>query len=183
MKLLKLSLLALVLTALNAHAQSSADPAQAAFFARLGKLCGATFEGAATLTPNMPGDALAGKKLVFKFATCSADEIRIPFSVGEDRSRTLVVRHDAEGLSLKHDHRHADGTPETLTMYGGPAGKAGSALSQSFTSDAHTVKLAPATATNLWTLILSEDGKSVSYHLDRAGKPRYKLELQRVVAP
>ena len=40
--------------------------------------------------------------------------------VGEDRSRTWIVSVLSDGrLRLKHDHRHEDGEPDAITMYGG----------------------------------------------------------------
>ncbi|MGZ8321091.1 MAG: hypothetical protein ACXWVD_18470 [Telluria sp.] len=169
---------AAMLGAMAAFNPALAHDARPAFFANLGALCGATFEGASVF-PRDPGDAFAGKKLVAHVATCSADEIRVPFIVGEDRSRTWVIRKSAQGLELKHDHRHADGTPDELTMYGGMANGAGSAHAQSFAADAYTAKLIPAASTNVWTLSLSPDGKTMSYFLERDGKPRFKAELAR----
>ncbi|HEU4853438.1 MAG TPA: hypothetical protein VFT37_14925 [Telluria sp.] len=158
-----------------AHAQADS---KAAFFARLGALCGVTFEGASVF-PREAGDAFAGKKLVANVAKCGATEIRVPFIVGEDRSRTWIITKAGNGLELKHDHRHADGTPDEQTMYGGMASEAGSSNAQSFHADAYTAKLIPAAATNVWTLTLSPDGKTLTYFLERDGKPRFKAELLR----
>lgn len=163
---------------LQASAEAQANPAQTAFFASLAALCGASFEGASVF-PRDPGDTFAGKNLVATVATCTADQIRVPFMVGEDRSRTWIFQRTGAGLTLKHDHRHADGTPDAQTMYGGLAGQTGSAFSQSFYADAYTAKLIPAAATNVWTLTLSADGKTMSYALERDGKPRFKAELAR----
>ncbi|NML59681.1 hypothetical protein HHL21_00950 [Massilia sp. RP-1-19] len=157
----------------HAHAEGKAD-----FFARLTSLCGARFEGASVF-PREAGDAFAGKKLVAHIATCTADEVRVPFTVGADRSRTWIFTKSAAGLELKHDHRHADGTPDEQTMYGGMANDQGSADVQSFEADAYTAKLIPAASTNVWTVTLAPDGKSISYHLARDGKPRFKAELAR----
>jgi len=49
---------------------------------------------------------------VLLFVDCSDKEIRIPFRVGEDKSRTWILSLDDRGLLFRHDHRHADGTPE-----------------------------------------------------------------------
>lgn len=155
-----------------------AGGAHAAFFAKLSALCGATFEGASVF-PVDPADAFAGKKLVANVASCKADEIRVPFVVGADRSRTWIIRHEPGALTLKHDHRHEDGTPDAVTMYGGLANDSGSAQSQSFLADAHTAKLIPAAATNVWTISLSPDGRKLTYYLERDAKPRFKAELYR----
>ncbi|MDQ1918989.1 hypothetical protein [Massilia pseudoviolaceinigra] len=155
---------------------ADANGARDAFFANLGKLCGAVYEGA-SVAPNDGGEAFAGKKLVATVSACNASEIRIPFAVGEDTSRTWIVTRTPSGLTLQHDHRHADGTPDAQTMYGGAAGSNGSAIAQSFHADAYTAKLIPAAATNVWTLSVSPDGLKLSYALDRDGKPRFRAEL------
>ncbi|MGZ8302515.1 MAG: hypothetical protein ACXW2U_07745 [Telluria sp.] len=174
---MKLLVTAAMLGALAVSASAQAqDNAAAAFFARLGTLCGASFEGASVF-PRDPGDAFAGKKLVAHVASCSADEVRIPFAVGADKSRTWIIRKTPAGLELKHDHRHEDGTPDAQTMYGGLSNSQGSALSQSFHADAYTAKLIPAAATNVWTLELAPDGRSMAYNLERDGKPRFRAEL------
>lgn len=181
MTLLKLPLLALVFSTCNAYAQAPAqDTARSAFFANLGKQCGATFEGAASVTPDRPGDHFVGRKLVLHIASCSADEIRIPFAVGDNRSRTIIIRYDGTVLSVKHDHRHENGTPEAVTMYGGPAADGGSALMQSFTSDSYTTKLLPNMLNPLWILRLSEDGQTVRYDLDISNNQIYRFDFRKV---
>lgn len=171
------ALAALLVAALTTPAHASGD-SRDAFFANLGALCGATFEGASVF-PREAGDAFAGKKLVANVARCSANEIRVPFIVGEDRSRTWIFTRTGSGLELKHDHRHADGTPDEQTMYGGMAGDKGTPHAQSFHADAYTAKLIPAAATNVWTVTLSPDGKTLTYFLERDAKPRFKAELTR----
>lgn len=154
------------------------DPRDA-FFVSLRGLCGVRFEGAMTF-PVDARDDFAGKLLVATVASCNDDEIRVPFLVGEDKSRTWIFSRTRGGLQLKHDHRHADGTPDAITMYGGVANDSGKPLVQSFAADADTVKLIPAAATNVWTVSLSADGDTLTYHLERDGKPRFTAVLKRV---
>ena len=161
----------------HAHAAGKAD-AKTEFFTRLAAMCGATFEGASVF-PRDADDAFAGKKLVAHVASCTADEVRVPFIVGADRSRTWIFKKSSAGLELKHDHRHEDGTPDEQTMYGGMANDKGSASVQSFEADAYTAKLIPAASTNVWTVTLAPDGKSMSYYLERDARPRFKAELAR----
>ena len=151
---------------------------QDAFFEQISSLCGSQFSGQSTF-PEDPGDAWRGKTLVADIKTCTASEIRIPFIVGEDHSRTWILTRVDGGLQLKHDHRHADGTPDEVTMYGGTTRDAGSKLSQSFPADAHTAKLIPAASTNEWFLSLSEDGTELIYYLERNDQPRFKAVLQK----
>jgi hypothetical protein len=154
-------------------------PPGSALFETLRGLCGATFKGSSVF-PTDPKDAFFGKPLVAQVARCTADEVRVPFAVGEDRSRTWVFTRTAAGVTLKHDHRHADGTPDAQTDYGGLATPAGSALTQNFAADAYTARLIPAAASNVWTLALSADGATLSYILNRDGRLRFESKLQRV---
>ena len=81
---------------------------QTAFFERMKALCGARFEGQSSF-PEDPGDDFRDKTLVAVFKSCNNKEIRIPFHVGENTSRTWILTRLANGIELKHDHRHADG--------------------------------------------------------------------------
>jgi hypothetical protein len=78
---------------------------------------------------------------------------------------------------LKHDHRHEDGTPDEVTMYGGMAMAGGTPLSLSFAADDHTAKLIPAAKTNVWTISLNEQADQLTYHLDRNSAPRFTAVL------
>lgn len=157
--------------------ETSSHP-QAIFFERLAGLCGARFSGQASF-PEDPGDAFRGKTLVAHISECSADEIRIPFHVGDDLSRTWIISRVPGGLQLKHDHRHADGTPDDITMYGGTTSHPGNELSQSFPADAHTANLIPDAATNEWFLSLDQHATRLTYYLERHGQPRFKAVLSR----
>lgn len=159
-------------------ALASPTPEQEGFFQQLGALCGATFTGT-TVFPEEPGEDWKGQVLVAHIETCHCEELRIPFSVGEDRSRTWILRKVEGGLELKHDHRHADGTPDEVTLYGGTTEETGTAFAQSFPADDYTANLIPEAATNEWFLSLSEDGSELTYYLERHGKPRFKAVLTR----
>jgi hypothetical protein len=78
------------------------------------------------------------EELVVHFRGCGADTLRLPFHIEKeaegtwDRSRTWVFMRTAEGLELRHDHRHEDGTPDESTWYGGHTREAGTANRQEF---------------------------------------------------
>lgn len=179
-------LTAVALTALIAASEIAAAPpapaVQTAFFENMRHLCGGRFEGA-TEFPKDADHPLAGKKLVIVIGPCSDNEIRIPLQAGEDKSRTWVLTLSAEGLLLKHDHRHPDGTPDEVTMYGGWAVDGGTAHRQRFAADPDTAKLIPEAATNVWTLEIDSEKKQLIYALERNGQPRYKavFELSKAV--
>ena len=77
------------------------------------------------------------------------------------------------------DHRHADGTPDAITMYGGMANSEGSARSQSFLADDYTARLVNGAATNVWTISVSADGSTLTYHLERDSQPRATVVFKR----
>ncbi len=127
-----------------------------------------------------PSDkAIGDQRLVMHVRSCSDAEIRIPFHVGENRSRTWVLTR----TSLEHDHRHEDGTEDRITRYGGNALPGDDGLSVDFHANAHTAALIPAAATNVWTMAI-EPGKTFTYALRRENRRfRVEFDLTRPVAP
>ena len=84
---------ALLLLALAAHPGD-------ALWSALEPLCGKSFEGR-LVEETEPSDAEIGKqRLVMHVRDCSATEIRIPFHVGENRSRTWVLTRTETGVRL-----------------------------------------------------------------------------------
>ena len=160
---------------------------QDAFFGRLAALCGKAFAG--RVETNDPADtAFAGQTLVMHVRTCNANELRIPFHVGEDRSRTWVVGRTATGLRLKHDHRHRDGSEDALTQYGGDTVDDGSAVRQAFPADAFSKQLferegRKVSVANVWAIEV-EPGAALVYELARPGRLfRVRFDLSRPVPP
>jgi len=158
-------------------ASSSPAPADAVaatqFFENVRKLCGKRFDGATEFPLDEPGHPLAGKKLTISVERCSDNEIRVPLQAGEDKSRTWILTLREGRLLLKHDHRHADGTPDKVTMYGGWA-LDGDANRQRFAADSETATLIPEAATNVWTMEIDTAKEQFIYALERHGQPRYK---------
>lgn len=141
-----------------------------AFWAALTDLCGRAFQG--EVRESQPPDTIfATRTLLMHVRECDADVIRIPFHVGDDRSRTWVLTRTAEGIRLEHDHRHADGSQDAVTQYGGDTAGPGSSTMQEFPADAYTAELIPAAATNVWTLELLP-GATFAYALRREGTER-----------
>jgi len=169
-----LLLISTLLVSYSAHAKSADQ--QDSFFESLKALCQQTFTGEMTF-PTEGQDSFAGKQLVATIESCSNTQIRIPFTVGQDASRTWLINKTEQGLQLKHDHRHKDGSEHEINMYGGTAIDGGSSLSQSFAADTHTATVIPAASTNVWTLTLSPDARKMTYHLERNAAPRFTAEL------
>ncbi len=168
----------------SADAPAPALGPQDAFWSALTSLCGQAFAGS-VVDSNPPDTTFAGQSLVMHVRECSDSIVRIPFHVGENRSRTWVLTRTGAGLRLKHDHRHADGTEDDVTQYGGDTADAGIAVRQSFPADSATAALLPAAATNVWTLEL-EPGNRFVYALRREGTERRfraAFDLTRTVPP
>ncbi|MFZ1223682.1 MAG: hypothetical protein WAR01_10645 [Dokdonella sp.] len=146
-------------------AAANAHDAQQQFFDAIARRCGEAFGGRLVSTDAADAD-MAGQTMVMHISKCSADEIRIPFHVGDDRSRTWVLSRVAPGLRLKHDHRHADGSEDAITRYGGDTVKPGSATRQEFPADAQSIALFTANAMqvsngNVWAVEV--DDKRFAY--------------------
>ncbi len=129
---------------------------QDAFFAALAAQCGKAFEGRVVSIDEADKD-FAAERLVMEVRACTDEEIRIPFHVGADRSRTWVITKTGAGLRLKHDHRHEDGTSDAVTMYGGDTAAPGTATRQEFPVDATSIEMftregLTASVTNVWAV-------------------------------
>jgi hypothetical protein len=179
--------LLLLLAAGCATTSDDGNP-QSQFFSRLTALCGKAFEGRIASPPVEADASFAGKKLVMHVRNCSADEIRIPFHVGQDRSRTWVVTRTSSGLRLKHDHRHEDGSEDKLTQYGGDTANQGTAERQEFPADQFSQDLfvrenIPASTANVWAMEV-HPRRMFAYELRRPGRFfRVEFDLTRPVAP
>ncbi|OHD07091.1 hypothetical protein [Sphingopyxis sp. RIFCSPHIGHO2_12_FULL_65_19] len=166
---------------------------QDAFFAALAARCGKAYAG--RLASNQEADAdMRGKAMVMHIRHCTADRIEIPFHIdglgpdgGWDRSRTWVITRTATGLRLKHDHRHADGSKDELTMYGGDTTDAGTATRQAFPVDAESIALFTHTGrnvsnTNIWSV--ETTATDFTYGLNREGRDfRVTFDYRQPVAP
>jgi len=136
--------------------------------------CGKSYEG--TISQGMGNDSFDGKTLIMHVRSCKENEIRIPFFVGENRSRTWILRLQDGKIQLKHDHRKPDGSEDKITQYGGAASNTGLANIQVFPADEETAELIPAAATNVWWITLNED--IFSYNLKRIGsKSNFTVEF------
>ncbi|WP_238346181.1 hypothetical protein [Luteimonas saliphila] len=181
----------------NAAAQADAaaedfEPAAApadAFMAALATHCGQAYEGRIVANePKSPEpDAFEGQRLVMHVRGCDdpAEELRVPFHVGDDHSRTWVLTRTGSGLRLKHDHRHEDGSDDAVTMYGGDTASAGTAVRQEFPVDAESIAMfekegLSASVTNTWAMEV-EPGRRFLYELTRPGGREFKVEFDLAV--
>jgi hypothetical protein len=155
------------------------------FFNKLSSYCGNAFAGKLTAfnesdTKNFSGAA------VMHVRSCTANEIRIPFHVGENRSRTWVITKTAAGLRLKHDHRHQDGSEDTLTQYGGDTLSAGTASRQEFPADDFSKSMferdgMKVSMENIWAVEVTQDN-IFAYELRRPNRHfRVEFDLSKPV--
>lgn len=138
------------------------------FWNTLKSHCGKAYAG--TLEIPEEDEAFGGKRLVMHVRSCSDNEIKIPFYVGDDKSRTWILTMTDGIIALKHDHRYEDGTMDNVNFYGGTASNQGKVGIQTFPADVHTQILIPGAATNVWWITLDET--SFTYNLRRLGTDR-----------
>jgi hypothetical protein len=169
----------------DAGADAAAD-AQQVWWENIQALCGQAFAGEMVrYNPDMDQGWL-NRPVIMHVRECSENEIRIPLHVGENRSRTWVLTRTSDGIRLKHDHRHEDGTDEVSTMYGGDTVAEGSASRQEFPADEHsrTLFLAqdhPDGVHNVWAMEI-HPGERFTYQLTRPNRDfRADFDLTRPV--
>jgi hypothetical protein len=165
----------------GAYAADAQHPADA-FLARIASHCGEAFAGRIVANePEMPDDPFDGKTLVMHVRECSPGEVKVPFHVGDDHSRTWVLTRTDAGLRLKHDHRHEDGSDDEITMYGGDTATAGTEVRQEFPVDEHSIEMFEreglnVSVTNTWAMEI-EPGERFLYELARPGGRLFQVEF------
>lgn len=170
---------------LLASGTAMAAPPHLQFFDSLSALCGKAFEGKVTRS-DASDDGFASSRLVMHVRECSDNQIKVPFHVGEDRSRTWVISKTDTGLRLKHDHRYQDGREHKVTQYGGDTADVGSARWQSFPVDSFSINNfndngLTQSVTNVWHLGLNQ--QSFSYRLTRENRDfLVEFDLTRPIA-
>lgn len=175
-----------------ADARTAAEGADA-LLAGLRMLCGRAYAGRVEVdTPATPDSPFEGKPLVMHVRECGDDVVRVPFHVGDDRSRTWVFTRTPTGLRLKHDHRHADGSPDALTMYGGETARDplrnDGRLRLEFPVDAESIALftaegRAASLTNTWAVEIGQ--ATFVYELARPNGRLFRVvfDLTRPITP
>lgn len=155
-------------------------------FSALSARCGQAYQGR-VMGEDPRDEDWRSETLVMHIRECSDDEIRIPLHVGENRSRTWVVTRQGEGLRLKHDHRHEDGSEDVLTQYGGDTEGAVSGLTAEFPADQFSRDLfvregIPVSADNVW--LMQIEGDTFTYGLTRPDRNfRAVFDLSEPVDP
>ena len=163
---MKVFVLSLLLATASLNAQSKI-PSEV-FWDNLQKHCGKAYDG--KLADHVRNDDFAGKELKMHVISCKPNEIKIPFHVGDDHSRTWVLTKENNLIKLKHDHRHEDGSEDKVTQYGGTNPNPGMEKFQMFPADLETHQRIPYASTNVWWITLDET--KFTYNLQRAGSDK-----------
>lgn len=178
-------LAALALTGCASAPDAPALPAsQEAFWSALQSHCGNAYRGQLASSDSRDAD-FRGRGMIAHWAECSETRTAIAFHVaaadgsGWDRSRTWLVTRTADGLRLKHDHRHEDGTEDAVTQYGGDTLSAGTARVQDFPVDAYSIAMferegLDVSVTNVWRVEVDPAGTANAryvYQLTRRNDP------------
>ncbi|MFD2166222.1 hypothetical protein ACFSJY_08055 [Thalassotalea euphylliae] len=141
------------------------------FFSAIAKHCDKSFAGK-VVKDTSHSEYFKNKSLIMHVRKCTENELQVPFHVGKNASRTWIITKTGSGLSLKHDHRHEDGSHDTQTMYGGHTADAGWDSVQSFPADQYSKELfvkqgIPQSVDNTWQMFIYPD--TFSYRLVRQG--------------
>lgn len=175
--------LAACATGSSQTATAAAAGPQDQFWAALSSHCGKAYAGG--LASNEEADAdMRGMDMAMHVRECSDERIAIPFHIRQpdgswNRSRTWLITRTADGLRLKHDHRHEDGSEDDVTMYGGDTAAPGSARVQDFPVDAESVAMFEreglgVSVTNVWRVAVDPAGAGGG-----AETPRFEYRLMR----
>lgn len=157
-----------------------------AFFDRIKAFCGQAFTGKVSLDTG-GDDSFNDKQLIMHVRKCDERELQIPFHIGKNASRTWIITKTGSGLSLKHDHRHRDGSHDVQTMYGGHTLDAGWPEVQSFPADQYSKELfvkqgIPQSADNTWQMFIYPN--RFSYRMVRQGREfRVDFDLTKPITP
>lgn len=149
------------------------SPAQEDFIKNLMPMCGKSYAGSVVSKDAVDKDWREAALIAGPIA-CEAGGVKMPLAVGDDTSRTWVLIPERGRLTLKHDHRHKDGTPDAVSWYGGTSmgtDTSGTALRQEFPVDDFSIKLfetegLPASVTNTWAMDIKL-GETFAYELSR----------------
>ncbi len=148
------------------------------FVTKLTAHCGNAYPGKLVSTDEADADFVR-QEMVMHVRMCENDVIRIPFHVGDDRSRTWVITRTDRGLRLKHDHRHEDGEEDVITQYGGDAAIIDNPARIEFPVDEYSIDLfnregLTASVTNVWALELTDE--MFAYELSRPNR-HFRVEF------
>lgn len=168
---------ALILGLTACQSETDISP-QDVFFDNLRQHCGKAYAGKLVSKDEADAD-FVGKPMVMHVRECSDTELRIPFHVEDDHSRTWVITKTGEGLRLKHDHRHEDGSEDAVTQYGGDTIYEGAKSRQVFPVDQYSIDMferegLTASVVNIWAVEINN--ATFAYELSRPNR-HFRVEF------
>ena len=180
-----LSAVATALTSCGKQTEPTNTAPADIFLHNIAEYCGKAFSGRVVANEPSPtqSDPFADKELIMHVRGCDipTSQLRIPFHVGDDRSRTWILTRTDSGLQLKHDHRHEDGSEDKVTMYGGTTTDAGTATRQEFPVDEESIAMFKreglnASIENTWAMEI-HPGEFFAYELTRPNGRKFRVEF------
>lgn len=149
---------------------------EAGFIQNLSGLCGKSFRGRETFMAE-GRESWSDKHLIMHVTLCEPGMVHIPFHIDDDTSRTWMFMVEDNRLRFRHDHRHPDGTPETLTLYGGYSDGKGTAFRQHFPADEFTIDLLTDTLRRQWNIVMDEAMTNFSYQLQYGDELMFQADF------
>ena len=172
------ALLLLLMSACTAQTQSPPNSVQS-FTENVRHFCGQAFAGK-IVTTDAADDAWRAEEIKMHVRDCSNDEIKIALHVGENRSRTWILRDEDGVFELRHDHRHEDGSSDALTFYGGYLGRLTETRAE-FPADQSTKDLfdrenIPVSKANIWAMEARPADNLFAYEMRRPNRD-FRIEF------
>jgi hypothetical protein len=162
----------------------------AAFIVNYIPYCGNVYSGRSVFVDLGEDSPLLDAELTMTLSECSESEVRIPFYVDEDQSRTWILSMQDGALRLEHDHRYEDGSEYEANFYGGfamdnenthfehyPEYAISSETILFFPSDDRTIADRPARNINVWSKEFDLENQRYYYRLYLEGRLRYEAEF------
>lgn len=175
-----------IIASLMGTSVKAAESNQDKFFDSINAHCGNAFSG--SVEDSSDSTAYNGRKFVLHIRDCSDTQIKMPLHIDDNSSRILVLTKSDGSIKLQHDHRHADGSPDALTLYGGYSSTNSTANVKDFPESAESIEITKAhaptrTYPSVWSIILSSE--QITYQVVRPGrtiKTTFKF-TDKVTAP
>jgi len=150
---------------LNFLSCSNQEDVHSVFLNNYQAFCGYSYSGHTSYIDLGDNHELDGANLTMILKECDVEEVRIPFIVNDDSSRTWIVQLTDNGLHLSHDHRYPDGTEYDQNFYGGYADDEGTELLQYFPADERTIEERPQREINRWAKEFDLENERYYYRL------------------
>jgi len=148
---------------------------QRAFFDALAERCGDEYPGRAVIAPESD-PTFRPAFLGMVIASCTENQIRIPFLVDGDDTRTWVLTLDDDGLLFTHEHMLEGDTLSSNSGWGGRAEwGTGTAAFQHFPDHRWDPARVPEENRSHWRMRLDPEHGQFVYYLDRGVVPDYRL--------